>query len=371
MAKYQKPIAVLGAGNAGCCMAADLTLQGYKVNLYQPASFKDSFKKILDTGKIEFSGIKGKGTARLNKATLDIKEALEGVELINLTIPAFAQDSFFKEIIPYLNNEHIVVLWAGNFGTLRLAKFLRELKCKSSPLIAEVNTMPYGTRLQGPGRVFLPIVAPYFLVSALPATNTDKVFRVLKSIYPETRKGSDILSVAMDNPNPVIHPAGVLLNTGRVEYSKGNFGLYREGITPSVGKVIKDIYMEVAGLAKVLGLEVLKYKKKDFETTSSIMGVAFQAPKGKNTQKVIAEKFPGPHSLHDRYVTEDVPCGLVPMSLMAKKFGVKTPLIDAIINIGSCVCGENYWKTGRTLETLGIEKMTKAQLVKFVKTGRK
>jgi opine dehydrogenase len=371
MSKYEKPIAVLGAGNAGSCMAADLTLQGYSVNLYQPARFRDSFKTILDTRKIELTGIKGKKTARVNMATVDMGKALEGVELINLTIPAFAHEPFFKELIPHLSNMHTVILWAGNFGSLRLKKLLKESGKNCNPVIAEVNTMPYGTRLKGPGKVHLPVLAPFFYVAAMPASMTETAYKIVRQLYPVAKKGKDVLSVALNNPNPVIHPAGVLLNTGRVEYSKGRFGLYREGITPSVGKVIKDIYMEVAGLAKALGTGVLKYREKDFETTSSIMGVSFRGPEGMDNQKVLADNFPGPHSLYDRYVTEDIPCGLVPMSMMGKKFGAPTPLIDAIINIGSSVCGQDFWKTGRTLETLGIDGMSKAQLASYIKTGKK
>jgi len=366
--RYQKPVAVLGAGNAGCCMAADLALQGYKINLYQSPRFEEDFRLIRDTKKIEISGSGKDGVARLEKATHDMKEALEGVELVNLTVPAFAQDYFFRELIPLLTDGHIVVLWAGNFGTLRLKKLLGEAKTSARPLIAEVNTMPYGTRIKAPGKVELPVIAPSFTVSALPAEKTGSVMNVLKEIYPAVREGSNVLSVAMSNPNPVIHPAGVLLNTGRIEYSGGDFGLYREGITPSVAKVIKDIYSEVVSLAGELGFQVIQYEERDFNTTTSVMGVAFQAER--DTAGVIARNFPGPHSLDDRYVTEDIPYGLVPMSLMAKAYGIETPLIDAVISIGSAVCGKNYMETGRTLDTLGISSMDKGSLVEYVSTGK-
>ena len=33
------------------------------------------------------------------------------------------------------------------------------------------------------------------------------------------------------NMNPIMHPAGILMNAGRIEYSKGDFYFYKEGVT--------------------------------------------------------------------------------------------------------------------------------------------
>ena len=139
--------------------------------------------------------------------------------------------------------------------------------------------------------------------------------------------------------------------------------MYREGVTEAVARVIRGIFDEIDAIAKSLGMEVLQYEDRDFRTTASIMGVAFQAPF--DTIGVIAS-IKGPYTVHDRYITEDLPFGLVPVSELGRKVGVKTPLIDAIVNVGVSVCQEDYWQTGRTLKTLGLDEMSPEQITKYV-----
>jgi opine dehydrogenase len=74
----------------------------------------------------------------------------------------------------------------------------------------------------------------------------------------------------------------------------------------------------------------------------------------------------GPTSVRDRYITEDLPFGLVPRSALGRVAGVPTPVIDGIVSIGSVVCREDYWRTGRTLKTLGLAGLKKEQIRRVV-----
>ena len=359
----EKPIAVLGGGNGGHCMAADLTLAGYQVNFYEHPSFETNFRATLETGKVELSGIGRQGEADINLVTTDMAKAIKNVNLINIALPAKGHDPFFNEMIPHLEDGQTVVVWAGDFGSLRLYKLLKEKARKAQITIYEANTLPYGTRLVAPAKVDLLLTTPRILISALPSKDTGKVLDELKILYPCLVPGKNVLATAFNNPNPIIHPPGSLLNTGRIQYSQGNFYMYREGITEAVARVIRAVFDEVSALAKALGAEMLQYEDRDFWTTGSIMGVAFQAPF--DTLGALAD-IKGPHTIYDRYITEDLPFGLVPMVELGRKLGVATPLMEAIVNIGSVVCHENFWETGRTLETLGLADLNKEEILKLV-----
>ncbi|MGI6317371.1 MAG: NAD(P)-binding domain-containing protein [Dethiobacteria bacterium] len=104
-----KPIAVLGGGNGGRCMAADLTLRGHKVNFYEHPSFKDKIKEIQETGIINLVGIDVSGAAKIHKVTTAMEEALENAEIISVITPSFAHEIFFEEMIPFLQDEQIVI----------------------------------------------------------------------------------------------------------------------------------------------------------------------------------------------------------------------------------------------------------------------
>jgi hypothetical protein len=54
--------------------------------------------------------------------------------------------------------------------------------------------------------------------------------------------------------NLIAHPAATLLNVGRIEYS-GPFRLWREGVTPSVAKLIEAVDKERLSVMKALGLK--------------------------------------------------------------------------------------------------------------------
>ncbi len=360
-----KPIAVLGGGNGAQTMAADLTLSGFSVHLYETPKFASGprIKPVFESKTIEMTGIGRKGKAKIAKVTQDMKEALEGVSWINVVIPATGHELFFEEMIPHLVDGQTVVVWAGDYGSLRLAQMMKEKKCAANVLIAEANTIPYGTRLEAAGKCHLLLTAPKVLIAALPGTETEALVEALKPMYPCLVPCQNVLVAGFCNPNPIVHPPGSLLNTGRIQYSGGDFWMYREGVTEAVARVIKGIFDEIDAIAKSLGMEVLQYEDRDFRTTASIMGVAFQAPF--DTIGVIAS-IKGPYTVHDRYITEDLPFGLVPVSELGRKVGVKTPLIDAIVNVGVSVCQEDYWQTGRTLKTLGLDEMSPEQITKYV-----
>jgi len=361
----EKPIAVLGGGAGAHMMAADLTSRGHAVHLYEHPRFAAKFSTMLRSKTIECSGIGPVGEFRIAKATTNIAEAVRGVEWINVVIPATGHELFFGELLRAVRPGQKVVVWAGDFGSLRLRKMLADAgKGKGkAPTIIETNTLPYGTRLMGPGRIKLLVVAPRVMAAALPARGGDRAVAALKRLFPCIMPGESVLAAAFNNPNPIVHPPGSLLNTGRIEFSGGNFYMYGEGITESVARVIREIYEESRRVAERLGFGMMQYQEADFTTKCSIMGVEFVAPF--DTQGVIGSIL-GPCSVQDRYITEDLPYGLVPRSELGRLVGVPTPVIDGIISVGAVVCREDYWQTGRTLAKLGLAGMSKEQIRRVV-----
>ena len=61
-----------------------------------------------------------------------------------------------------------------------------------------------------------------------------------------------------------------------------------------------------------------------------------------------------PSSLKVRYLTEDIPTGLVPLSSLGKFFNVPTPIIDSLITFADALLSTNYKKTGRTISNCGV-----------------
>lgn len=359
----RQPVAVLGGGNGGHMMAVDLTDRGYPVHFYEHPSFEETFRATLAEGAVEAGGIGPSGSFPIHRVTMDIVQALQDVQWIHVVIPATGHELFFSEMIPHLREGQTVVVWAGDFGSLRLKTLLDEAGKGGGITIIETSTLPYGTRLDGSGKVNLLLVAPRVLAGALPASALAGVMDEFRGMFPCIVEATHVLAAAFNNPNPMVHPPGSLLNTGRIEYSKGDFYMYREGITEAVARVIREIYEESRRVARAFDFEMTQYRDADFRTTASIMGVEFEAPV--DTLGVVASII-GPTSLGSRYITEDLPYGLVPRSELGRLAGVPTPVIDGIVSIGSIVCREDYWASGRTLERLGLEGLGREEIISML-----
>ena len=77
----------------------------------------------------------------------------------------------------------------------------------------------------------------------------------------------------------------------------------------------------------------------------------------------------GPEHLKDRFVTEDVPYGMVLLSTLGNLLGVPTPTHDAVIQMASVINRTDYWKTGRGMKQLGLSKLDKKGLKNFLLEG--
>jgi hypothetical protein len=62
----------------------------------------------------------------------------------------------------------------------------------------------------------------------------------------------------------------------------------------------------------------------------------------------------GPHSVHDRMFTEDVPFGMLPAASLGRFFKIDMPVCESIITLTSKACKQDFWGLGRTLTSLGI-----------------
>ena len=80
-------------------------------------------------------------------------------------------------------------------------------------------------------------------------------------------------------------------------------------------------------------------------------------------------RLKGPSSLKDRYITDDVPFGLVFYSTVGKKAGVSTPVCDAITNLACVMNEENYWETGANIEKMFVGGWDMDRLTEFLYEG--
>ena len=163
----------------------------------------------------------------------------------------------------------------------------------------------------------------------------------------------------MNNLNPIVHPVGTVLNAGWIDSLGKDFYLYRDGTTLSIARGIKAVFEEVSRVADAIGIKMLEYPEEDFWKKGTIMSTYFRATFDKDGA---AAKISGPSSFKSRYITEDLPFGLVPIKKLARQFNVSTPTIDAVITFASVINQTDYMKEGLSLEELGIAGLGRDEL---------
>lgn len=363
----QRTVAVLGGGHGAKTMAADLTLAGHSVRLFEFESLREAIEPIFTKGKITLRGRAREGTATIALLTHDIAQAIDGADIIMIVVPSLYHLRYAEALAPHLKDGQHVVLVPGTYGSLEFLTAIRARGCKADVTLSELDTLPYACRTDGPTSVQAFHAVSPIGVGVFPARRTGEVVAILRDLYAKVDIYRDVLEAGLANTNPIIHPLGALLNAGRIEYARGEFYYYEEGITPSTARAIEAMDAERLAIARELGLHMLPQAEALHKVGYGPKGDLWETLKGSKGLTPIK----GPTSLAHRYFTEDIPIGLVCWAQLGAMLGVPTPLMRATVDIGGAIAGVNYWETGRTVQRCGIAGLTAEELCEFAMTGKR
>lgn len=346
---------VIGAGNGGRAFAAYLSSKGHPVNLYNR-----SFSRIADIkkkGKLKAKG-EIKGSFPLNLVTQRLDHAVKDVDVILVVTPASAHKSIARKIAPYLMKDQIILLNPGRtFGAIEFLQIIKDQIGNFPIFIAETQTLLFTSRQLEKNKVQILKIKDSVQFSAYPEKYTFFVYDTLYEIFPQLIPADDYLQMTLNNIGMLLHPTLSVLNSGMMDIGK-EFKFYSEGATKRTCEVLENLQMEINQIMSKLSLKQFNFNR----WAKRSYGV-----NGKNIydaiQEILAYKnITAPKRLVTRYFTEDVPTGLVPISSLAELLGIKTPIIDSIINLSSLLCGMDFKNTGRTITALALEEYIKRRL---------
>lgn len=390
------PVAVIGAGAVGKAIAADCKLAGQNVRLYDALPFAETSLFNVERTGIEIGGnqrnlynFKRSGVAKLDMVTSDIQEAVSGAGIIVIAMPAIAHEITFRKLIPVLEDGQVIHIFTDNFGTLLFRKLMRETNSTKDVIVGGWSSAPFGTRIETVGGFSFPRCRMSYRAitlrgAALPMTDSDAFIEsandlgCLDSVTSGDGavKGNTVLDIGFSNVNPVIHVPATILgvstmeNWGKIfgDFDKTGYSMYAHALSPSICEVQYQFYNEEIALADEIGVDLGRYDKEDFFSRRSILALEYM---GKGNMHLpldepTTEANTGPDSIKHRYITEDVPVGCKVYHELGKTYGVKTPIIDSMIVLASTMIGKNYFEDGYTLDYLGINDMTKEELLVYL-----
>lgn len=363
-------ITIIGAGNGGCTYAAYLGKRGHEVALYEVPELGDNLADIERLGGLEMRGC-DTGFGPVSKCTTDIGEACAWSEYILVVTPAFAHRIIARLAAPYLTSGQTVVLNPGSvFGAVEFLNILRECGNTADVTVGETSSNVFACRRYRPNDVNILGIKDNMHLACIPADRTEKTVRDLQAFFPQYIAVPNIFYTSFLDINAYVHPINAILNAGRIELTKGAFDFYWGGISPGVCANMEAIDKERLALAEALGYPM--------ETLNELIHGYYGHPEWPSLFDFFSHskvhggtpEAKAPATMRHRYVTEDVPFGLVPIAELADVAGVPTPHIDAVITLASTFNGENYRETGRSLKYLGFGGKTLDQIRTFVLEGK-
>lgn len=362
-------VLVIGCGNGAFATAADLSAKGHEITLFVDEKHAHNFKEIKKNNTIKTTGVGPTGDIKISKITTNLEEAMKDYELIIPVTPSYAQEEIAIYLVPHLKDGDKIILSPGSTGgSLVFAKVFHDLRPELKVKIAEIHTLPYTARKVGKDGVNISLMTNVMYFAAFPAKYNQEMLDLIHIFYPTVTLVHDVLEASMNNGNATTHPAPVVLNAGKIEYY-GKHYHYKEGITPSVGRVIQMIDDERKNICHAFG-----YKEVDIKDRLELMGYC---PHGDTVYECIQGStdiflpLEGPNDLNGRYLAEDAPLSLLAMASIGRAAGVPTPLMDSVVNLAAALKNENYWETGRTLEKIGLNNKNIEEMKTFLQEGYK
>ena len=356
-------ITIVGCGNAGLIHAAKIYEKGeHEVCLLKTSQTNSSFfDKILVDGGYRVHDLTNRGKDLFVKpmfVTRDAKKAMAFADIVLIMTTTLQHEDVARLIAPYVRDGQIIAMCPGYMGSLIFKKYV-----KADVIYSEWETTAYNGRIVDNEYVKITFYNPRNAISVLPVSKSQFVLDKFSQLFDNTHYlRKNILESAIHNPNMIVHTIGMTFSAARIEYSKGEYWMYREGFTDSVVNVIHAFDKQKNEVLKAYGCEPLDY---------------FEAAKWRNEEDLSIDAMTsfrsfadssnkGPMVLRHRYLLEDVPMGLGLFISLGEVAGVETSMAKSVMTLSSALLGEDFRSQARTIRYLLQKEQVSVADVKSV-----
>lgn len=342
-------VGIVGAGSIAFATAALLEQQGHSATLWSPSGERT---RALAAGEALVADGAIKGTFHPGAAaTADALVA--GAEVILVALPAYGHKHVLDAIAPFITPPQTVIISShASFGALYLSRLLAA-RGVVAPIVAWGTTVVTG-RQQSPTLVHVNTVRLKVDLATVPASQSAHGLSVCQTLFGDrfVDRGS-LMAIALSNLNPQNHMGIALGNMTRME--RGETWSQGQNVTPNVGRLLEALDEERIAIAAALGLEV--------RTIFQHFHLSFHVPVNSISQMNqemhdAGNGGVGPTSADSRYVTEDVPFGLVMTAKIGRLAGRPAELHEAGVRIFSAMYGRDFTAENNLLSALDIDSMS-------------
>lgn len=323
-------VTIIGGGNLGTLLGAAFAYRNNEVIIH--TSKPEKFSKVLEAyskdDKVLFKG-------EISKATNDWKEAVEGADLIWVTVPPQLFVETANAMEPYVSKGQMIGIIPGA-GAAEFAfralieKDVRFFGLARVPSIARVKEYGKSSYVLGP--------APELLIGSIPASNAKGICEEIQPLFQvKCRPVANYLAVAFTPSNPVLH-------TSRIygmfkDYVPGNHyptnELFYEAWTIDSAEVLLDCSDELQQLCKAIPMDMRDVESMQFRhnirTPEELAARICSLDRLKGLYSpVVKDEIGYMPDFDSRYFVSDFPFGIKIMIEVANLFNVPTPTMDKI-----------------------------------------
>ncbi len=323
-------VTIVGGGNLGTLMGATFAHRGHDVTILtsKPEKFSSELEVLDKDGGLLYTGV-------ITKATNNWKEAIEGKDVIWVTVPPQMFVETAKKMEEYVAKGQMLGMVPGA-GAAEFAfksiieKGVRFFGLARVPSIARIKEYGKSAYMLGP--------APELLIGSIPAYNAKQICDEIQPLFKiNCRPVANYLSVAFTPSNPVLH-------TSRIygmfkDYIPGNHyptnELFYEKWTIDGAEILLNCSDELQQLCKAIPMDL-----RDVESMQSRHGI--RTPEELAARICSLDRLKGLYSpvvkdeigyipdFDSRYFASDFTYGIKIMIEVAKLFNVSTPTMDTI-----------------------------------------
>ncbi len=354
-----KKVTVCGGGNATHVVVPLLKNEGLSVTLYTPfAEEAAKFKAGIARGGIIDHDRQLQGSPDL--ITTEPEEAAQA-DLILLVLPAFAHELTLEALASHLPPEVIVGAIPARSGfELPALKYVR--KESSKRIIFCCQTLPWACRIVEYGREVkvLGTKESIGLATIQPESAAEISKLLSKYLKVNFVPMVNSLAVSLGNVGQVIHPGimyGLLKDYDGAIWSEDEIPLFYQGVTEEIAELMIGLSEEIVQTAKLLSQEhnvdlkevltVRQWLMRSYAATiedDSTLARAFRTNRSYRGLKIPVKEFANGFvpDFKSRYLTEDIPFGLLYSKAVAKMVGFPTPHMNEVITNAGEWIGKRY-----------------------------
>ena len=299
------------------------------------------------------------------------RELVEQNDVILIALPANGHKRVFDAIAPYVRSgQSIIISSHSSLGALYLSRVIRERlgeKCGSVPIIAWGTTVCTARRTSETS-VRVNTVRKSVDLCTIPQAASEAGLRLCQELFPQIgtfRPRDGLLAITLSNLNPQNHLGIALGNISRME--KGEEWYQFENITPAIGKLLESLDQERLSIAEAMNLET-KTIFDHFSLSFHVPAAASIADMSQEIHKTGNDVY-GPKFADSRYITEDVPFGLVPTIVLGKLANRPAVLHQSGVQLVAAMYCRDFVAENDLLPAMQLERYSLQEIQEAALTG--